>query len=164
SRLILGSPTAGPGSRVGLAVPSGPDATPALLGYPAPREYRGAAATPARRTGTADLSGPSDVRWARRLLLVLDARPARPVGPPAAAPPRPAPRPGRLAAATPPAPGVPPAGGGPRVPPPPPPGPASRVAVGPAPADDARPALLGPTAMAGDLVTGSAAAPPELLG
>ena len=60
-RITLNSAKSGVDSRIEFEVPAGSDVTSMLFGINAPREYRGAEATPARVVGIADLSGPTDL-------------------------------------------------------------------------------------------------------
>jgi hypothetical protein len=162
TRLILLSRLAGSASRIELATPSGVDATEALLGFAAPRVYQGTDATRARVSGTADLSGARDVRWARRLQLAVDSRPPQDVNLAAsAADPAVARLADIVAAVNAAAPGVAAADGGHLTLTSPTTGSASRIALAPSPADDAREVVLGqrPTS-----VTGTAATPAGLTG
>lgn len=73
THLLLSSPSTGATSRLALDPPSvGTDATPLVLGFAAPRDYHGAAATAAELTGTADLTAGVDVRTAGLLQLAVD--------------------------------------------------------------------------------------------
>lgn len=69
-RLVLTSPTAGPGSEVAV-VDGENDAADLVLGL-RPRTYQGTAATRARLTGTPDLSTALDLTDARYLRLAVD--------------------------------------------------------------------------------------------
>jgi hypothetical protein len=53
--LALTSPTVGAGSQLSFAVPEGPDATEAIFGIPAPREYHGRDASAAEIVGNVEL-------------------------------------------------------------------------------------------------------------
>jgi hypothetical protein len=74
-RILLVSPTVGATSSVVFEVPAGPDATRAVFGVSAPREYRGPEATKAVVPGARDLSGGADLRVARYLRLSLNGAP-----------------------------------------------------------------------------------------
>ncbi|MBZ2199652.1 hypothetical protein [Occultella gossypii] len=68
AHVLLTSPTVGGDSALVIEAPAaGTDATPAVLGIPAPRTYTGLAATAARVVGTVDLTGGADL-GARHLL------------------------------------------------------------------------------------------------
>jgi hypothetical protein len=70
--LIITSPTVDAGSQLIFAVPAAPDATLALFGIAAPREYHGRDASPAQVTGTPDLSQGVDLRVIRFLRVGVD--------------------------------------------------------------------------------------------
>lgn len=165
AHLILRSPTAGSGSRLELAVPSGPgaiDATAAVLGFAAPRGYAGSAAAPARLVAPAELGGELDLRRARHLLLSADGGPPAPVDLAATATdPGRATLPDVVAAVNAAAPGVASAEAGRLVLTSLVSGTASRIVLAPDPADDGRASLLGSFPGA---ATGTAAAPPTLVG
>jgi len=165
AHVILQSPTAGAGSHLEVAVPSGPgatDATAAILGFAAPRSYTGSAATPAGLVAPAELAGELDLRRARHLLLTVDAGPPTPVDLAAtAADPGRATLPDVVAAVNAAAPGVASAEAGRLVLTSPTLGTASRITLTPDPADDGRAALLGSLP---DTAAGTAAAPPALVG
>ncbi len=73
SHLILTSPTTGGTSGLEIGVPAaGTDVTAPLLGIPAPRTYRGRAATAAEITGAVDLTAGVDLHLANQLTLVVD--------------------------------------------------------------------------------------------
>mgnify|MGYP001393673464 CR=1 FL=1 len=69
AHLIIASPTVGAGSRLVFAAPAAPDATQALLGIAAPREYHGRDPSAAKVIGRQDLSGGVDLRVIRFLRL-----------------------------------------------------------------------------------------------
>jgi hypothetical protein len=76
THLLLTSPSTGAGSTLAIEAPtSGTDATAAVLGVVPPRTYVGRAATPARVTGTVDLTAGADLRAARLLRLAVDGAP-----------------------------------------------------------------------------------------
>jgi hypothetical protein len=74
--LLIVSATRGSGSRIELEPPAGTDVTEAVLGFPAPRAYRGEDAAPARIAGARTLPSALDLSVARYLLVALDAGPA----------------------------------------------------------------------------------------
>lgn len=73
--LALTSPVSGAGSRLEFALPTGTDVTAQLFGISAPRLYQGSDATPARITGSPDLSLGSDLQLQRFLSLGVDGQP-----------------------------------------------------------------------------------------
>jgi hypothetical protein len=75
THLIITSPTVGAGSQLLFAVPEAADATQALFGIAAPREYRGCDATRAMVVGTQDLSSGVDLRVIRFLRVGVDGKP-----------------------------------------------------------------------------------------
>ena len=77
SHLILTSPTTGNAAALEIGVPAaGTDVTAGLLGIPAPRAYRGRAATAAELTGAVDLTPGTDLHLANRLTLIVDGGPS----------------------------------------------------------------------------------------
>ncbi|WP_154792422.1 hypothetical protein [Occultella kanbiaonis] len=73
AHVLLTSPTVGGGSALVIEAPAaGTDATPVVLGIPAPRTYTGLAATAARVVGTVDLTGGADLGTRRLLRLRVD--------------------------------------------------------------------------------------------
>jgi hypothetical protein len=80
--LQITSPTVGAGSQLLFAKPETGDATQAILGIDAPREYHGRDAAPAEVIGTIDLSNGVDLAFLqiiRYLRLGVDNRPAQDV-------------------------------------------------------------------------------------
>ncbi|MBK8985283.1 MAG: hypothetical protein IPM39_04250 [Chloroflexi bacterium] len=75
AHLIITSPTVGAGSQLLFAAPAAANATAALFGIAAPREYRGRDASPAQVIGAQDLSGGVDLRVIRFLRLGIDGKP-----------------------------------------------------------------------------------------
>lgn len=73
NHVIINSP-AGAKSRVEFALPAGGDATKKIFGIVAPRVYRGAQESPARVTGTVDLSPGAPLRGARTLRLAVNGQ------------------------------------------------------------------------------------------
>jgi hypothetical protein len=71
-RIELRSPKKGVDSKIRFEIPVGPDVTKEVFGISAPREYHGAAATPARVVGMRDLSGTTDLSIQRFLSIVID--------------------------------------------------------------------------------------------
>lgn len=74
--IILISGSTGTDSQIVFSSPEGSDATAAIFGITPPRSYRGAEASPARVTGTRDLSGGANLQIARFLSLAVDGQPA----------------------------------------------------------------------------------------
>lgn len=80
--LAITSPTVGAGSQLLFAVPEGPDATEAIFGIPAPRDYHGRDASSAEIAGNVDLSDGVDrvfLETMRYLRLGVDGRPPQDV-------------------------------------------------------------------------------------
>ena len=77
--VLLTSPGKGTDSKLVFAVPAGHDATTAIFGIQAPRNYQGDAAAPARITGVKPLSEQLDLRGFRFLNLAVDAGAAQDV-------------------------------------------------------------------------------------
>jgi hypothetical protein len=75
TRLGLVSPTTGAQSALRFEVPDGTDATAAVFGIAAPRNYHGVGATPARLVGLDDLSASVDLSVRRYLTLSVDGGP-----------------------------------------------------------------------------------------
>jgi hypothetical protein len=71
-RITLHSAKTGADSRITFEEPSGLDVTSKIFGISAPREYHGAAATPAQVIGLRDLSKPTDLSVFRFLSIALD--------------------------------------------------------------------------------------------
>ncbi|MDQ3916562.1 MAG: hypothetical protein M3323_14725, partial [Actinomycetota bacterium] len=162
ARLELSSLTTGAVSGLELAVPGGIDVTELVLGVPAPRAYRGRDATPAVVTGAADLAGTHDVRTARRFMLGIDGGELVEVDvSAAAADPSRATLDEIVAGIEAVAAGVATRSGERLVLTSPSSGSASRIELGPAPADDARDALLGDVE---PVARGTAALPAVLTG
>jgi hypothetical protein len=78
THIILTSPSPSPSanSQIVFSSPEGSDATAASFGITPPRSYHGAEASPARVTGTRDLSGGANLQIARFLSLAVDGQPA----------------------------------------------------------------------------------------
>lgn len=73
-RITLNSAKTGVDSRIKFEEPTSPDVTSKIFGISAPREYQGAAATPARVVGLPDLSKPTDLSVFRFLSIALDGK------------------------------------------------------------------------------------------
>lgn len=76
-RIQLISARKGTDSSVKFELPGANDVTKEIFGIVAPREYHGAAATPARVVGQSDLSGATDLSVFRFLRVALDGAPAQ---------------------------------------------------------------------------------------
>jgi hypothetical protein len=74
--LVLSSPQVGAAARIELTVPTGTDATPALLGFPAPRGYQGVDAQAAVLLGMVGLAGKTDLSLKRYLRIGVDGKAA----------------------------------------------------------------------------------------
>ena len=71
-RIELRSSKQGVDSKIRFETPAGTDVTKKVFGIAAPREYHGAAATPARIVGLTDLSGTTDLSVFRLLHIAID--------------------------------------------------------------------------------------------
>lgn len=71
-RIEIRSGKQGVDSKIRFETPAGTDVTKKVFGIAAPREYHGAAATPARVVGLTDLSGTTDLSIFRLLHIAID--------------------------------------------------------------------------------------------